>query len=138
MLEMKTDIRDRNDIQKLVAVFYEHLLQDEEFKHLFLDVAQVNMLDHLDLLIDFWESVLFQAGKYKRDPLQAHLDVNQKYHYGLNDSHFNRWLQVFNETVDSLFEGEKATGAKDRARSIATIIKMKIDQMERQRKTFNN
>ena len=135
---MKRDIQDRADIQQLVATFYEELLKDEEFKHLFLEVAEVDILEHIDILVDFWESILFQVGKYKRNLLEAHLEVHQQYHYGLTDQHFKDWLSVFNATVDDLFEGEKAEAAKQRALSIAGIIKAKINQMDQWRLGMNN
>ncbi len=135
---MQDDIQNRKDIRKLVSAFYEKLLKDEEFKHIFLDIAQIDVLTHLDIIVDFWESVLFQVGKYKRNLVDIHLDLNQKYHYRLNEEHFNNWLALFNSTVDELFEGEKAKGAKDRALSIATIIKMKMDHLEQMRKELNN
>ena len=134
----KNDIQNRADIRKLVTTFHEKLLKEEEFRHLFLEIAEIDVLAHIDVLVDFWESVLFQAGKYKRDLVETHLDLNQKYHFGLNEKHFNDWLEIFNSTVDELFAGEKAKGAKDRALSIATIIKMNIDNLERQRLEFNN
>lgn len=135
---MKNDIQNRKDIRKLVSAFYEKLLKDEEFKHIFLEVAKIDVLEHLDIIVDFWESVLFQAGKYKTDLVEIHLNLNQKFNYGLNEKHFNNWLELFNSTVDELFEGEKAKGAKDRAYTIATIIKMKIDNLEKMRLEVNN
>lgn len=135
-MNSKKDIENRADIQKLVTNFYERLLVEEEFKHIFLEVAEIEVLEHLDIIIDFWESVLFRVGKYKRNTLEKHLDLNQKYR--LNETHFNKWLKIFNETVDELFEGEKAKAAKDRALSIASIIKMKIDHLERMRLEWNN
>ena len=133
---MKKDIQHREDIKKLITLFYEKLLRDEEFKHIFLEVAEIDVLDHLDIIIDFWESALFRAGKYKRDTVAAHLELHQKYR--LNEAHFDRWLQFFNETVDELFTGEKAKGAKNRALTIATIIKLKIDNLDQLRLEFNN
>ena len=133
---MLKDIQNRADITKLVHTFYERLLKDEEFRHLFLEVAKLDILTHFEIIIDFWESVLFQAGKYKRDTLQKHLDLHMDHR--LTDEHFNRWLAIFNATVDELFEGATAKGAKDRALSIATIIKMKIDDLENRRLALNN
>ncbi|MEO0877478.1 MAG: hypothetical protein AAFY48_22995, partial [Bacteroidota bacterium] len=67
---------------------------------------------------------------------QKHLDLHMDHR--LNDEHFNRWLAIFNATVDELFEGVTAKGAKSRALSIATIIKMKIDDLENRRLALNN
>ena len=133
---MKRDIQNRTDIKQLVHQFYEHLLKDEAFRHIFLEVAAIDVLAHLDIISDFWESVLFQAGKYKRDTLQKHLDLHMDHQ--LTDEDFKRWLTLFNQTVDDLFAGEKASGAKDRALSIATIIKLKIDDLENRRLALNN
>ena len=133
---MLKDIQDRADITKLAHTFYERLLKEEEFRHLFLEVAELDILAHFEIIIDFWESVLFQAGKYKRNTLQKHLDLHMDYR--LTNEHFNRWLAIFNATVDELFEGAIAKGAKDRALSIATIIKMKIDDLENRRLALNN
>jgi hemoglobin len=138
MLIMRNDIQTRADIRKLISVFYEKLLSDEVFKNIFLVVAKIDVLEHLDLIVDFWESVLFQAGKYKRDLIDIHLDLNQKVPNGLKKEHFNNWLAFFIETIDELYQGEKANGAKDRALFLAKYIKMKIDKLEQMRLELNN
>jgi len=135
---VKKDIENRKDIRKLVSVFHKALLEDPEFEYIFTEVAQIDVLQHLDIMVDFWESVLFQAGKYKRDLLESHIELNQKFDYGLHKEHFNKWLEIFNATVDRLFAGEIAKGAKERALSIASIIKMKIDNLEKMRLEINN
>ncbi|MCO6488016.1 MAG: group III truncated hemoglobin [Phaeodactylibacter sp.] len=132
----KKDIQGREDIKILVNSFYEKLLSDELLSPIFLHVARIDLAGHLPILYDFWESVLFQAGKYRRNTLEAHLELHMKHR--LEEAHFRRWLSLFNETVDEHFAGEKAEGAKDRALSIATIIKMKIDDLERKRLEFGN
>lgn len=133
---MKTDIQDRADIKKLVSNFYQSLLKQEEFEYIFLKVAEIEILDHLDILIDFWDSVLFQAGKYKNNTMEIHVNLHQK--YKLQEIHFQEWLTTFNETVDELFEGEIANKAKVRALSIATVIRMKISNLDRMRLELNN
>ena len=44
----------------------------------------------------------------------------------LNAAHFKEWIQLFTQTIDELFEGEKAELAKQRAISIATMMQIKI------------
>lgn len=135
---MKKDIETRDDLRKLATTFYEQLLKDETFNHIFLEVAQIDVLKHIDVFVDFWESALFQAGKYKGDLLSKHLEVHQAYHYGLTADHFKQWLNTFNATVNDLFEGEKAEAAKQRALSIAGIIKAKINYLDQLRLEVNN
>ena len=49
------------------------------------------------------------------------------YKHQLTKAHFDRWLMLFDETVDELFVGQTAHKAKVRALSIATVIQLKID-----------
>ena len=53
---------------------------------------------------------------------------NQAQKEALKKQHFDRWLLLFNETVNKLFVGNKAELAKTRALSIATIMQVKIHQ----------
>ncbi|HFC00271.1 MAG TPA: group III truncated hemoglobin, partial [Phaeodactylibacter sp.] len=119
-MQKKQDIQSRKDIEKLVRVFYEKLLDDDLLQHFFVEITAIDLTTHLPIIFDFWESVLFQVGKYKNDTLDIHLELNHKYR--LQTAHFNRWLELFNQTLDELFEGKKTQEAKDRALSIATII----------------
>ena len=135
-MTVKEDLKDRKDIIQLINNFYDKLLDDPLLKPLFTDVAQINLSEHLPILYDFWESVLFQAGKYSRDTMQPHLDLH--FEHPLKDRHFERWLELFNESVDEGFTGEKANQAKVKALSIATVIRIKIFTLEKQRLELNN
>lgn len=135
-MSVRPDIQSRSDIEKLVKVFYEKILDDALLAPLFLKVANIDLSKHLPIQYDFWESVLFQVGKYKRDTLGAHLELHQLHR--LNAAHFDRWLALFNETVDDFFEGKKATQAKERALTIAAFIKAKIKHLDRKRLELNN
>ena len=44
----------------------------------------------------------------------------------LDKAAFDRWIQLFLQTVDELFVGEKAELARQRAYSIATMMQLKI------------
>jgi len=48
--------------------------------------------------------------------------------------HFDQRVKVFMETVDELFEGEKAIMARQRAESIATVMQLKINQFQASQK----
>lgn len=39
---------------------------------------------------------------------------------------FQQWIHLFNETVDELYQGEKAELIKKRAQSIATVMQIKL------------
>lgn len=124
---MKTDIKNREDLFLLMQQFYTKLLADDTINYLFTDVAKINLEHHFPVLVDFWDSVLFQSGTYQKNAMQPHLNLHAK--SPLLPHHFETWLRYFKETVDELFEGDIAFVAKERATSIATVMKIKVMQM---------
>jgi len=134
---MLGDIQNRADIKKLINAFYEKMLEDKLLGYIFTDVAKIQLSKHLPHLYDFWENALFYTGTYKRDLMDIHLDLHFNLHR-LEKEHFDQWLQLFNETLDDLFKGEKATIAKERAKSIAIVMHLKIQDLEKKRLEFGN
>lgn len=106
--------------------FYDKLLADPSISYLFTDIAGIRLEEHLPVLVDFWDSVLFQSDTYRKNAMQPHLDLHQR--SPLQPHHFETWLRYFNESVDELFSGEKAFQIKERARSIATVMQIKVKQ----------
>ena len=124
---MKKDISNREDLLKLLTLFYNRLLSDRSISYLFTDIAKIELSHHLDILVNFWDSVLFQNDVYRKNAMQPHLILHQQ--SPLQKHHFETWLKYFNDSVDELFEGEKAFLAKERALSIATVMQIKISQL---------
>lgn len=124
---MKKDIESRKDLLMLVTRFYDKLLADHSINYLFTDIAKIDLEHHLPVLVDFWDNILFSADSYRKNAMQPHIDLHQK--SLLQNHHFDTWLCYFNETVDEFFEGEKAFMAKERALSIATVMKIKLQQL---------
>ena len=120
---MKTDIRNRKDIEKLVNAFYNKEKKDDVIGYLFNDVAKVKWELHLPRMYDFWENILFYSGNYSGSPMVVHKELHQK--SPMNQQHFQHWNDLFSETVDKLFEGVKANEIKERASNIAQVIMYK-------------
>lgn len=123
---MKQDLVSKNDIVLLVNTFYEKVQKDEAIGFIFNDIAKVNWEKHLPIMYDFWENTLFFTGTYSGNPVQLHTGLHQL--MPLTIAHFDQWTYLFNQTVDELFEGEKANLAKQRAYSIALVLQQKIAQ----------
>lgn len=121
---MKKEIASRTDVQWLVDRFYEKIKVDKVVGYIFTDVMKVKWEKHLPVMYAFWENTLFYTGGYEGNAMKKHLNINRV--TPLQKKHFQRWLQLFNETVDEYFEGEKAELAKQRAFSIASIMQLKI------------
>ena len=117
---MKKDIQNREDIIKLVDTFYNKTKNDPLIGHIFTNVAHVNWELHLPRMYDFWENILFCTGNFDGNPMKTHKELNQK--VPMDFTHFNRWNMMFNETVDSLFKGEKAEEIKNRAMNISKAM----------------
>ena len=126
----KRDIENRQDIELLVNKFYKKVLSDKLIGYIFTEVANINLPEHMPKMYDFWETTLFHNVLYKGNPMTVHLELNKL--EALLKPHFDQWLLLFNETVDELFDGEKAHLAKTRALSIATMMQIKIQQQSQQ------
>ena len=120
----KPDIRSRNEVIILVNKFYEKVRVDNTIGYIFEDIFKVNWATHMEVMYNFWESVLFYTANYTGNPMIVHRQINNV--VSLTPEHFKRWLQLFHATVDENFEGEKAELAKQRATSIATVMQLKI------------
>jgi hemoglobin len=122
-MSSKKDIENRDDLLLLMQQFYKKLLLDGSISYLFTDVAKIKLEHHLPVLVDFWDSILFQTGTYQKNAMQPHLDLHQK--SPLQKHHFETWLRYFKESVDELFTGNNAFLIKERATSIATVMQIK-------------
>ena len=125
------DINNREDIDKLVRRFYEQATGDEVIGHYFTSVIPIDWSHHIPTIVSFWENVLFSTGAYKGGMLLKHMNLDQL--SAFQTAHFDRWLMIWNETVDTLFLGERANEAKFRAASIAMIMQTKLGIYERER-----
>ena len=125
---MKKDIEGREDIYILVQLFYTKLMSDDLMIHFFEDFKDpIHLEEHLQVLVNFWDNIIFYSGGYRRNAMQPHLEMQQKKPF--TPEHFDRWLSGFNESVDELYEGENSHAIKSRALSIATVMKIKIFEL---------
>ena len=99
---MKPDISSREHIELLVNTFYEKVQNDDVIAHFFNDVAQVNWEKHLPKMYDFWDSIIRNQHNYHGSPMPKHIALSEK--SSMKKEHFERWLQLFNSTLDELFE----------------------------------
>lgn len=118
------DIKDRNDIEKIIKSFYGKAVNDPAIGTFFTEVVMVNWEKHLPIMYDFWENILFANRKYVGNPLEIHRQLNKKKE--LNHEHFQQWIKLFTSTVDELYQGENADLMKQRAENIAVMMEIKV------------
>lgn len=121
---MKKDISNRKDIKKLVDKFYDKVKIDTLIGPIFTEIIGSNWNKHLSAMYDFWENVVFFTGKYEGNPMAKHQVVHSK--KTLRMEHFTRWLSLFTETVNELFEGKNTELIKQKALSIGTVMQVKL------------
>ncbi len=131
---MKKDIENRADIEVLIDNFYSAVRADDVIGFIFNDIVKMNWEKHLPLMCDFWENALFYTGTYSGNPMTLHKHLHHI--RPLDNKHFDQWVLLFKQCVDELFEGEKATLAKQRATSIASIMESNIIQYRAEHKTL--
>jgi len=122
----KKDIASREDIQLLVDSFYDKVKKDETIGFIFTDIVKTNWKEHLPVMYDFWETILLDHVVYTKNAMAVHYEVNRK--QPLEEKHFNKWLELFEETVKELFSGPKASLALTRANSIAAVMQFKMQE----------
>lgn len=119
---MKKDITNRDDVKLLVVAFYDKIRTDDVLSPIFNRmIPDECWQEHLEKLTDFWETNLFGVAKFKGSPTQKHVKTDRAFEYTLGKAHFDRWLDLWKCTLDTLFYGDKATRAKMAAYRIAEI-----------------
>ena len=117
---MKQDIENRDDIVSLLKMFYQKAQTDDVIGSKFIGI---DMHQHIEVIADFWDSILFGANTYKGDPFGKHIPLD------LHQTDFDRWVQLFTETVDANYEGTVAEEAKMRGRTISKIFQHKLSTL---------
>lgn len=115
------DITILDDIKLLVDNFYGKIRQDDLLKDIFNNVIQDRWPAHLEKMYRFWQTVLLEEHTYFGSPFVPHAKLP------VEKQHFDRWMQLFNQTVDEHFKGEKADRAKWQGERMAEMFLYKIN-----------
>lgn len=92
---------DEKSIAKLVDRFYARVREDARLGPVFNTAIGDRWAEHLATLTDFWTSILLASGRYKGNPMMAHLAIPQ-----MDQQHFNRWIELWRETTAEVFGPE--------------------------------
>jgi hemoglobin len=113
----KPDLDTRENIEQFVDSFYSRVLADEHLAPIFLDVATIDLAVHLPHIKDYWCKLLLGDKAYRRHTMNIHRQLHGKQPLQAGD--FQRWLALFNATLDEGFAGERSERARQVAASIA-------------------
>jgi hemoglobin len=108
-------------IRLLVDSFYAKVRRDAELGPIFNGAIADGWDAHLATMYDFWSSIMLTSGRYRGNPVAVHRRLE-----GLNPELFERWLGLFAETCDELFDQTLANSFMDKARRIATSLQLAL------------
>lgn len=114
------DIATLNDIKILVDEFYAKIRVDMLLGGIFNGIIKDRWPQHLEKMYTFWQTVLLDEYTYQGTPFPPHAQLPVGQH------HFDRWLELFNATVDEHFAGTKAERAKWQGQRMAELFLSKI------------
>ena len=106
-------------IEELVRGFYARVRSDE----LLAPVFEARISDwepHLQRMCAFWSSVALMSGRYHGTPMVKHVPLP------VDAGHFDRWLELFEETARELCPPAAATHFVELARRIAASLELGI------------
>ena len=124
MTTQKPDLDTPEQITRMVRHFYDKLLADETMAPLFLEVAGVDLREHLPTISLYWQKMLLGDKHYRNNTMAKHRAVNTKAPF--SNAHFTTWLRYFVETVDAHFEGPYAEKAQNIARNVIKNLRKQL------------
>ena len=114
------EIISLEDIKMLVDSFYEKVRKDNLIGPIFNERIQDRWPQHLEKMYTFWQTVLLGEHTYFGSPFPPHATLP------VSHDHFEKWIELFRQTLDELFTGAVAADAKWRAGKMAELFEEKI------------
>jgi hemoglobin len=116
-------------ISNLVESFYGAIRGDALLGPIF-ESHVADWTPHLARMKDFWASVTLESGRFRGNPMLKHIAVG-----GLDSLHFDRWLVLWNRTLDEVVPNDAAAevfraAAERIAGSLLTGIKIQRDGLD--------
>ncbi|MDB5674304.1 MAG: preprotein translocase subunit TatC [Sphingomonas bacterium] len=112
---------DEEALGRLVALFYARVRADAVLAPIF-DAAVHDWPAHLEKLTAFWSSVMLTSGRYKGNPVAAHLA-----HVGqITPALFQRWLALWQQATADTMPAAIATALQAKAARIAESLQLAL------------
>jgi hemoglobin len=108
-------------VERLVHTFYGRIRGDAVLGPIFEARLAGRWDAHLGKMVDFWSSIALKSGRYNGRPHIVHQGL------GLEPAHFQRWLSLFEKTVDDVCQGPAAALFIDRANRIADSLQIGLN-----------
>ena len=112
------DLDTTEEIFEMVTRQYVDVVQDELLQpHFDFGPGYIDWQAHIGSVTDYWCHVVLYAPDYEIDTIENHRQFHQSDPF--TPELFDRWLQIFYDTVDGGWTGPNTTRAKQRAAGMA-------------------
>lgn len=115
------------DLAKLIPEFYARVRADPVLGPVF-NRAIADWDEHLEKLQAFWSSIMLTSGRYKGQPMVAHL----RHEGAMTKANFDRWLALWRRTTGDLLDPGIAAVLQAKAARIAESLQLGV-QFQRER-----
>jgi hemoglobin len=106
-------------ISDLISCFYSKVRRDDVLGPVFAaKIAADQWPAHLARMCDFWSAVMLGTRRFKGNPLLKHAAIRD-----LREPMFDRWLVLFGETADEIFNSTAAAEFRDKAARIGASLR---------------
>ncbi len=112
------DLDTRDEIFEMVTRQYADITQDEMLEPYFnFSPGFIDWQAHIATVADYWSHLVLGEGEYEVDTLENHRRLHEQAPF--SPELFDRWLQVFHDTVNGGWSGPNADHANKRATGMA-------------------
>jgi hemoglobin len=118
------DIQSQGDVMLLINTFYDKVKKDDTIGSIFKEIIGDDWSHHLPVMYKFWDMVLLSKPGYEGYPTKKHTEIDRR--IPLQKEHFDRWIALWDETIDHLFIGNVAMQAKEKAKLMSNLISIKV------------
>ena len=109
------------EVTQMVHDFYADVRRDEVLGPIF-NSAISEWPGHLEKLTAFWSSVMLTSGRYKGQPVPAHL----KHREAMTAANFARWLGLWCEVTSEMMQPPAAAELQAKAERIAESLQLAL------------
>ena len=115
------DLDTADEIFEMVTRQYADVVQDDLLQPYFtFGPGFIDWQGHIGAVADYWCHVLLYAPSYEIDAIEIHRHLHDRDPF--TPELFDRWLEIFRDTVDSGWTGPLATSAKKRATGMTWVM----------------
>lgn len=109
----------KENIHNFVVTFYKKVMEDKLIGFHFTnilgtDIESSSWKEHIEILEDFWQSMVLGTNSYVGSPFAPHVKLQ-----GLTKDSFETWLKIFFETLDEVYDNKTSVPFKEAGSIIA-------------------